>query len=245
RANLRGAHLEEANLADVHLGGATLIGASLDKATRLNKAILTGVSLDQVILDNTNLAVVNWDLVPVLGDELEAEGEKKKKKKSKSRDEHAEDYAAATRAYRLLAVALQGKGLGEVAGRYSYRAQIMQRKRHLHQRDVGAYLGSGLLALVAGYGYRLWRVLAGYGAVLLGFTVLYWLAGVHSSLGEPRLRALWDSFLVSLSAIHGRTTFEQLGPWSFPAWVASVESVVGIVIEGVFVAVLIQRLFAR
>lgn len=55
--------------------------------------------------------------------------------------------------------------------------------------------------------------------------------------------ALWDSFLVSLSAIHGRAVFEQLGAWTPAAWVAAIESVVGIVIEGVFVAILIQRLF--
>jgi hypothetical protein len=56
---------------------------------------------------------------------------------------------------------------------------------------------------------------------------------------------MWDSFLVSLSAIHGRATFEQLGPWSPAAWVAAGESVIGIVIEGVFVAMLIQRFFGR
>src|SRR5258708_38150179 len=67
--------------------------------------------------------------------------------------------------------------------------------------------------------------------------------GVHSMRDESGARALWDAFLVSLSAIHGRTTFEQLGAWSPAAWVAAVESGVGIVIEGVFVAMLVQRFF--
>jgi hypothetical protein len=74
----------------------------------------------------------------------------------------AEEYAAAARAYRLLMVTLQGEGLGEVAARYSYRAQIMQRKRRFYERRWGAYLGSGFLALLTGYGYRLWRILAAY-----------------------------------------------------------------------------------
>jgi len=44
-------------------------------------------------------------------------------------------------------------------------------------------------------------------------------------------------------AIHGRTTFETLGAWTPAAWFAAIESVIGIVIEGVFVAMIIQRLF--
>jgi hypothetical protein len=51
--------------------------------------------------------------------------------------------------------------------------------------------------------------------------------------------ALWDPFLVSLSAIHGRAVFEQLGVWTPAARVAATGSVVGIVIEGAFVAMLI------
>jgi hypothetical protein len=54
---------------------------------------------------------------------------------------------------------------------------------------------------------------------------------------------LWDSFLVSLAAIHGRALLEQIGAWTPAVWVAVVESVGDIVIEGVFVAMLIQRLF--
>ncbi len=104
---------------------------------------------------------------------------------------------------------------------------------------------SALLWLLSGYGYRLWRILAAYGAALLLFAVIYWPMGVHSFPHESGLQAFWDSFLVSLSAIHGRTTFEQLGAWSPAAWAAAVESVVGIVIEGVFVAMLVQRFFAR
>jgi hypothetical protein len=80
--------------------------------------------------------------------------------------------------------------------------------------------------------------------------MVYWLLGVHSfpphsHPPESGVQSLWDSVLVSLSAIHGRTTFEQLGAWSPAAWVAAIESVVGIVIEGVFVAMLVQRFFAR
>jgi hypothetical protein len=100
-----------------------------------------------------------------------------------------------------------------------------------------------LLWVLAGHGYRLWRILAAYAAVLVMFALIFWLLGVHSYPHEPAARALWDSFLVSLSAVHGRATFEQLEAWSPAAWTAAIESVVGIVIEGVFVAMLVQRFF--
>lgn len=107
-----------------------------------------------------------------------------------------------------------------------------------------AYAVSLLSWMLFGYGLRLWHILNAYGVALAFFALVYWRLGVHSH-PEPWYQALWDSFLVSLSAIHGRTTFEQLGAWSPAAWVAAIESVVGIVIEGVFVAMLIQRLFTR
>jgi hypothetical protein len=56
---------------------------------------------------------------------------------------------------------------------------------------------------------------------------------------EPWHQSLWHTFLVSLSTVDVRAVFEQLGAWTPTAWVA----VIGIVIEGVFVAMIIQRLF--
>ena len=44
-----------------------------------------------------------------------------------------------------------------------------------------------------------------------------------------------DALQISLNAIHGRVFFAQLALDSVQAWIATVESVVGIVIEGVFV----------
>jgi hypothetical protein len=45
--------------------------------------------------------------------------------------------------------------------------------------------------------------------------------------------------------IHGRVFFAKLALDSVQAWIATVESVVGIMIEGVFVAMVIQRFFGR
>jgi hypothetical protein len=187
----------------------------------------------------------------VLGDELEADRKQDETGYGTASFKRAEEYAAAARAYRLLMVALQGKGLGDVAARYAYRAKIMQRKRRFFERWWGAYLGSAFLALLAGYGYRLWRILAAYILVVALFAVLYSIPGLarHGLNADLVSTHYLDAFArnvqISLNAIHGRVFFAQFGLDTAQSWVATAESVVGIVIEGLFVAVLIQRLFSR
>jgi hypothetical protein len=55
----------------------------------------------------------------------------------------------------------------------------------------------------------------------------------------------YEALLVSLTAIHGRVFITTFGLDSIQAWIAAVESGVGIVIEGVFAAMFIQRFFGR
>jgi hypothetical protein len=251
------ARLDYAILLQTHLEGAFLAEASFDKTSRLNNASLTGASFDQVIFDNTNLTVVDWSLVRILGDERTARERKGSSGKPKPHAQRLTEYKAAARANRVLAVALEAQGLVDDADRFAFRAQVLQRRVLRLQAlqawrrpwrlpgAVGRYLGSWVLALLAGYGYRLSRIVVTYALALAAFTIAYWALGIHSFGGEPWWQAMWDSFLVSLSAIHGRTTFEQLGAWSPAAWVAGFESVVGIVIEGAFVAMLIQRFFGK
>ncbi len=273
-AFLYGTHLEGANLTKAHLEGADLRRAHLESKTYtpddadltrirqwahdfpetllpadLRLAFLdTTTALDGIHLgdakDGTvqvadvrwggvNLAVVDWtpftDKKAVLGDEQAAR----------------ENGPRAVRANRQLATALRDQGLNEAADHFTYRAQTLQRAVLRGQRQWGGWLFSLLLWALSGYGFRLSRILAAYGGVLAFFTVVYWLMGVHSFPRESGMQALWDSFLVSLSTIHGRAAFEPPERWSLAAWVAAVESVVGIVIEGVFIAMLVQRFFAR
>jgi hypothetical protein len=58
------------------------------------------------------------------------------------------------------------------------------------------------LAILAGYGYRLPRIFITYAIALAAFTLVFWALGIHSFIGESWWQAMWDSFLVSLSAIH-------------------------------------------
>jgi hypothetical protein len=62
-----------------------------------------------------------------------------------------------------------------------------------------------------------------------------------TALSRPaRIPLTWQS---SLNAIHGRAFFVQFNLDTLQSWLATAESVIGIAIEGVFVAMLIQRLF--
>ena len=77
------------------------------------------------------------------------------------------------------------------------------------------------------------------------FAGLFWLAGfsAHGTVYRFDVAAQ-----ISLNAIHGRVFFapqSQFGLDTVQSWIATAESIVGIVIEGLFVAVLIQRLFSR
>jgi uncharacterized protein YjbI with pentapeptide repeats len=242
KAYLIGAHLEGADLTLAHLEGANLTRASFDKASRLNDVVLTDASLDQVIFDQVNLTVVDLSLVDILGDERTAHTLKDEDGHPKARERRLSEFKAAVRANRVLAVALQAQGLSEDANRFAYRAQVLQRQLLRRQRKLGAYLFSVLLAVLAGYGYRLGRILIAYSLALVLFATAYFATGMW--LGGTHLE-WYEALLVSLTAIHGRVFITTFGLDSMQSWVAAVESVVGIVIEGVFVAMLIQRFFGR
>jgi hypothetical protein len=216
----------------------------MDKATALSDATLNRVSLDQATFDNTNLSVVDWKLVPIFGDEVTAQKAKTASGRRKTRQERIKDYQAAVRAYRRLAVALQANGLSAESANYLYRASIMERRLARHERRFGAYLFSVLLAVLAGYGYRLGRIVVAYLSVVLFFAALF-LGARYLGGGTIDVTQVTDALQISLNAIHGRVFFVQFGLDTAQSWIATIESVVGIVIEGVFVAMLIQRFFGK
>jgi uncharacterized protein YjbI with pentapeptide repeats len=243
-ANLGAAQLEGTNLSKAQLQNVSLHGVSLDKTSRLNNAILRGVSLDQATFDNTNLSVVDWKQAPILGDELTAQAAKDTDGKRKSRQLRIAEYQAAVRAYRRLAVALQANGLSAEAANYLYRASIMERRLARHERRAGAYFFSVLLAVLAGYGYRLGRIVVAYITVVAAFALAFLAARYFAGTLIDWVQ-VGEAAQISLNAIHGRVFFAQLSIDSAQSCIATIESVVGIVIEGVFVAMLIQRFFGR
>jgi uncharacterized protein YjbI with pentapeptide repeats len=264
-ADLSGSHLEGAYLNEAHLERTFLYKAHLEQ-TFLYKAHLEGARLSRMHVENTplkkvwgrhglrigpsladaqwgnvNLAVIQWSQVDMLGDEYKAR-QTTRKGKRKSRAIRLEEYEAAVRAYRQLAVALRTQGLDEEAARFAYRAHLLQRIVLRRQHKFGQYLFSLFLDFIAGYGYKPGRSVAAYLLVIFGFMGLY-LLNAHATGTHLR----WDEALVlSVSSFHGRGFFLQnvtLGD-TF-ARLAALEAVLGLLIEVSFIATFTQRFFGR
>jgi uncharacterized protein YjbI with pentapeptide repeats len=139
-ANLRDARLAGANLRRANLEGADLAGAGLSDVD-LREAQLDGkTQLTQVHLaSNIRLADVGWNGVPLfridwtqvlrLGDEIAARQAKTSDGRRKNKSQRLEEFEAAGRAYRQLAVKLREQGITEVADRFTYHALLMGHKK--------------------------------------------------------------------------------------------------------------------
>jgi hypothetical protein len=188
-----------------------------------------------------NLAVIDWRHVTRLGDEQVAQQEKDRKGKRKDKQMRVYEYKKAVRANRQLAVVLRDQGLNEEADHFAYRAQLLQRKVLWGQHEFGRWLFSLLLALLSGYGYRIWRILAAYLLTVSLFALAYFVLGRYSSPHLP----LEQAYLASITAFHGRVFFEQFNPNTPQIWLTALEVIAGLIIEGVFIAMLIQRFFGK
>jgi len=147
-------------------------------------------------------------------------------------------YERATRAYRQLSVVLRNQGLNEQATRFSYRAQLMQRKLFWYDRTYAKWLGSLFLDLLSGYGYKVGRCFIAYALVIGIFATIYHLLGTHSAWNE--------SIVISMTAFHGRGFFpEQFHPGDPQALAAAIEAFVGLLIEITLIATLTQRFFGK
>lgn len=259
RANLEGAilnkaHLEGADLRTVHLEGATLNYTHLEGKTK--PIALPPANLREVFFDNTthiemptmgnkqsgfisladvrwggtNLAVIDWSLINMLGDESKAHQQRRLR-----------DYFTAVRANRQLSIALQDQGLNEFADRFAYRAQVLQLEVWRQQRKPLKYLLSWFLYLLAGYGYRPLRSVLWYLVIIFGFALAYTTFG--------HLPFFPDAFVYSLTSFHGRGFFPGLGSENSlhnPLVImAAFEAVVGLLIEISFIATFTQRFFGR
>lgn len=245
-ADLRGVLLEDANLTNVQLDGAYLAGVIL--------ANVEGISplLADIRWDGTNLAVVDWSQIKVLGDECRAK--QMKNQHGLLQEACLDEYRKAVRANRQLAVAQQDQGLNEEAAHFAYRANVLHRKLLGFQivqpkilpwrrvRKFGAWCFSHLLNLLAGYGYRPARSFLAYIIIVFGFMGLYLLA---SHFTAPHLS--WDEALVlSLSSFHGRGFFTQTLTLGDPyARLAVTEAVLGLFVEVSLIATFTQRFFGK
>jgi len=243
--NLRGAQLQKARLNEAQLQGADLRRSDLDGATLDGVTLSDGTYGSVLVADvrwgEVNLAVVDWGHVTRLGDEQKAHQKKDSDGETKDNRTRIDDYKEALRANRQLAIVLREQGLNEVADHFAYRAQLLQRKVLWHQHEFGRWLFSVLLALLSGYGYRIWRILAAYIVMVSLFALAYFVLGIYYAPHLP----LDQAFLESITAFHGRVFLEQFNPNTPQIWFTALEALAGLIIEGVFIAMLIQRFFGK
>jgi hypothetical protein len=264
-ANLTNAHLEGTNLRRAHLKDATLTGALLD-----SKTMLIGTTLDAKTrladiqwsgVGTVNLTQIDWSAVRCLGDETQMKRDAKPQKyfvqngmvmsfPNSQRAANPRKYESAVRAYRQVAAQLRAQGLNEVADRFTYRAQVCQRSVLLRRGQILGYLGSWILALLAGYGFRPLRTVGWYLAVIATFTVLFMQATAGwVPFGLPAPSGLaplpwYEALILSISSFHGRGFFQPLqSPGDPIAALAAIEAVVGLLIEVTFIATFTQRFF--
>jgi uncharacterized protein YjbI with pentapeptide repeats len=261
RARLKGAYLSDAQLEGAYLSGAQLQEANLSGA-QLERADLSGVQLENTLLydvllcdesgigprladvqwGNTNLVVIDWTKMQVLGDEQDARQKTTSDGERKDKDKRLAEFRSAVRANRQLAVALQGQGLNEEASRFAYCAQKLQRVVLRLQRKWGQYLFNAFLEALAGYGYRPIRTVLWYLGMILLFALAYHSIG-GLSLYPP------DAFVYSLTSFHGRGFFPGLN--ARPSlhdplvMLAAIEAVIGLFIEISFIATFTQRFFGK
>lgn len=226
---------------------AILQQAFFDAATNLENIHLGDeahgfAELADVRWGDVNLAVVDWKLVKVLGDEdramesIDLQG--KKKDQATCIDEHL----AAVRANRQLAVVLRNQGLNEDAARFAHHAQLVQRKVFWYEGKFLSYLFSLFLDLLAGYGFKPLRSFIAYLLIIIGFATAYYILG--ETIG-PSLSPL-GSIVFSMTSFHGRGFFPGGIKLDDPLTVlAAIEAFVGLLIEVTFIATLTQRLFGK
>jgi hypothetical protein len=242
--NLSGTHLRAASLYGTRLRRANLSGVNL-RAARMDAAtVLVEITLDtktwlgDVVWDGAQLTRVDWTQAPQLGDEQAIAT-------AKTREERLTAIRDAARAYGQLATVLRDQGMNDEADGYAERAQVLRRRLFWQQRQVGRWAFWVLLDAMAGYGYRLSRILIAYALIVGVFAAAFLVAGVVSGQAALTVPQALDALQVSLNAIHGRVFFAQYNLDTVQSWLATAESIVGIVVEGVFVAMLVQRFFAR
>jgi hypothetical protein len=192
--------------------------------------------------EGVNLSLVNWSEVRILGDDRRA-SQRESDGAVKGRELRKRWLNSAMRANQQLALALQAQGMTEEAGRFFYRSRVLQRQllALYGGRRAAAYLVSLLLAGLTGYGYRMGRMVVAYVALIAFFAALYYGLGqagsAHVGWGEAAV--------LSITAFHGRVFSAPFTPNSPQTVVTAVEAVGGFLFEGLFIAMLAQRVFGR
>ena len=246
--NLNGVHLEGVYMFRARLSGANLQEAFFDSATDLEGTILGErkrrfISLAGARWNGVDLSVINWPQVGLLGDDERARQPENLDGTVKDAETRLQEYRTAVRANRQLAVTLREQGMNEEAAPFAYRAQRLQRSVYWQQKQIGHYLFSLFLDILAGYGYKPTRCFTAYACAILTFATIYFLLAPGSHIHFSPLEAI----IFSMISFHGRGFAPSVSiPISSPiAILTAIEALIGIIIELTLIATLTQRLFSR
>ncbi len=275
-ANLRGAALREADLVDANLRGANVTKADLQGANLFRadfreanfyKADLQGASLVRAKLGGANLSHAVFGMRTDLGgaklgdrdygfvsvtdtiwnDVILASADWSPLLKGmRLRDDHQEEALVAARANQQLALALRAQGLNAEASELDYRARMWRLKDLGQKRRFLAFIFSGLIFLVSGYGYRPLHSFATYAFTIIVFSLIYWcIPYSYGAHGAPHYLPLPQAVILSFTSFHGRGYFLP-NAVTGSVWhgaVAAAEAVIGLLIEATLIATFTQRIF--
>lgn len=85
------------------------------------------------------------------------------------------------------------------------------------------------------------RILIAYSFIVSMCAIAYFLLGIY----YPPHISLLQAFLESVTAFHGRVFSEVFNSYTPQIWVTAFEAIAGLVVEGIFIAMLTQRFLGK
>ncbi len=270
-ATLTGAQLQGTkDLSPAHLDRAIFdVQTRLNGAT-LGDRTYGFVSVADTQWNGANVAAVDWSELfpaqrwwPWSKKELLQDESKARKKTLSSGETPIGAFQNAIRANRGLALAFQQQGMTIEAAELFYRVRDLQRIVYRLQRSHLEWLLACGLRVISGYGYRLSRSVMGYFGTLFVFWALYFVHSImtnattfHAMIGHHGIRVITETkqatiwltwhqaAIMSITSFHGRGLFpSEIATSLWHGAFASVEAVIGLVVEATFIATLTQRFF--
>ena len=271
-AELSGADLSSANLNEVNLHGADLSGADLYNAdltgADLSKANLFKANLSNTRFWHANLEDSNLTEANLAGSDMMKANlacarlwhtdltglkfltkhnfSKRIGKYYKGEKIDEKGALAAEESYRDLKQYFISRGQYNDASWASYREKTMERK-WLWENKNPAYLSSGLMNLLCGYGEKPFMVISSAALIILGYAVIYYLTdAVRISMASAETLGVFDYLYYSV------ITFTTVGygdlipkASSLYRLVAGSEAFIGAFMIGLFVFTLGRKYTAR
>ncbi len=240
-------HFEGTYLREANFRGCNLRGAWFNESTYLDGVQFDRAGLSGCHWRSVDVSRVDWDIVRVIGDEVDA-------RKTKF-SERSKAFSDASDAYGRVSQLLRAQGRLSNASRFYYRRSLMHRKsvqnKSLYYFVTGRWwrlpsalfslVGNLLLEMVSGYGEQPGRVLGWAISIVAVFTALYMNVGDSA----PHQVGLSSAVVLSITSLLGRgygllpSTDALAKPISL---LSAIEGGIGTTLELLFVTTFTRRL---